>query len=95
MNLLVICHGFPPYYGGAEHAAYYLAREAARAGMKVCVLTSDIGGRLPRAETLDGLLPARRGGDAVAQFLEDCLPRGQAHGVVVDQQDVGGRRVGG
>jgi len=60
VNLLVICHGFPPYYGGAEHAAYYLAREAARAGMKVCVLTSDIGGRLPRAETLDGLLPVRR-----------------------------------
>ena len=55
-RLLVICHGFPPYYGGAEHVAWYLAREAARTGeWEVAVLTSDIGGRLPKEEESDGL----------------------------------------
>ncbi len=55
-RLLVICHGFPPYYGGAEHVAWYLAREAARTGRwEVKVLTSDIGGRLPAQESRDGL----------------------------------------
>lgn len=55
-RLLVICHGFPPYYGGAEHAAWYLAREAVRTGRwDVKVLTSDIGGRLPSRETREGL----------------------------------------
>lgn len=54
-RLLVICHGFPPYHGGAELAAWYLAREAARDGMTVDVLTSDLGGRLPAEESRDGL----------------------------------------
>jgi glycosyltransferase involved in cell wall biosynthesis len=55
-SLLVICHGYPPYYGGAEHAAHYLAREAARSGdWRVTALTSDIGGRLPADDTLDGV----------------------------------------
>ncbi|HOW98941.1 MAG TPA: hypothetical protein PK634_14265, partial [Kiritimatiellia bacterium] len=53
-RLLVICHGFPPYHGGAELAAGYLAREAARDGWAVDVLTSDLGGRLPAEETRDG-----------------------------------------
>ena len=64
-RLLVICHGFPPYYGGAEHAAGALAREAARSGRwDVAVLTSDLGGRLAREETTDGVrihrVPARK-----------------------------------
>ncbi|OQA24493.1 MAG: putative teichuronic acid biosynthesis glycosyltransferase TuaC [Verrucomicrobia bacterium ADurb.Bin345] len=64
-RLLVICHGFPPYYGGAEHVAWYLAREAARSGeWDVGVWTSDIGGRLPAEEESDGLhilrVPARK-----------------------------------
>lgn len=64
-RLLIICHGFPPYYGGGEHAAYYLAREAAREpGHAVTVLTSDLGGRLPREEEIEGMrvvrVPARK-----------------------------------
>lgn len=54
-KLLVISHGFPPYYGGAEHAAYYLAREAVADGYSVTVLTSDIGGRLPKDEIVEDL----------------------------------------
>lgn len=54
-RLLVISHGFPPYYGGAEHAAGYLARAAAASGRwTVEVLTSDIGGRLPARESWHG-----------------------------------------
>lgn len=55
-RLLVVSHGFPPYYGGAEHAAGYLARAAVRSGRwQVQVLTADIGGRLPPREIRDGL----------------------------------------
>lgn len=55
-RLLVICHGFPPYYGGAEHVAGYLARAAAVSGRwTVEVLTSDIGGRLPARGQSDGV----------------------------------------
>jgi len=54
-RLLVVSHGFPPYYGGAEHAAGHLARAAAASGRwRVQVLTSDIGGRLPAREAWDG-----------------------------------------
>lgn len=64
-RLLVICHGFPPYYGGAEHVAGYLAREAQRSGpWETGVLTSDLGGRLAREEHVEGLhifrVPARK-----------------------------------
>lgn len=59
-RLLVICHGFPPYYGGAEHAAGYLARAAARSGRwAVEVLTSDIGGRLAAHEEWEGVTVRR------------------------------------
>lgn len=55
-KLLVICHGFPPYYGGAEHVAYHLAAAAVRTRRyQVTVLTSDIGGRLKISEELDGI----------------------------------------
>ena len=51
-NLLLICHGYPPYYGGAEHAAAAIAEQAARdTSLQVHVLTSDIGGRLDSIET--------------------------------------------
>ncbi len=64
-RLLVISHGFPPYYGGAEHAAGHLAAAAAASGRwDVDVLTSDIGGRLPAAEEWRGCrirrVPARK-----------------------------------
>jgi len=59
-NLLVICHGFPPYYGGAEHVAYHLAVAAANTNRyQVTVLTSDIGGRLPSREDMDGVSVVR------------------------------------
>lgn len=54
-RLLVVSHGFPPYYGGAEHAAGHLAAAAAASGRwDVEVLTSDIGGRLPLVEEWRG-----------------------------------------
>ena len=64
-RLLVISHGFPPYYGGAEHAAGCLARAAVKSGRwTVDVLTSDIGGRLPAREEWAGVsvirVPARK-----------------------------------
>jgi len=64
-RLLVVSHGFPPYYGGAEHAAGHLAAAAASSGRwSVDVLTSDIGGRLPSCETWRGVnvvrVPARK-----------------------------------
>ncbi len=55
-RLLVVSHGFPPYYGGAEHAAGHLAAAAAACGRwVVTVLTSDIGGRLPSRENWRGV----------------------------------------
>jgi glycosyltransferase involved in cell wall biosynthesis len=55
-RLLVICHGYPPYYGGAEHAAGALAAAAVKEqGCRVSVLTSDIGGRLKSEETINGV----------------------------------------
>lgn len=64
-RLLVVSHGFPPYYGGAEHAAGHLAAAAVSSGRwEVDVLTSDIGGRLPARETWRGTnvirVPARK-----------------------------------
>ena len=64
-NLLIVCHGFPPYYGGGEHVAYYLGVEAARGDWaQVHVLTSDIGGRLDPSEQMAGMtihrIPARK-----------------------------------
>lgn len=64
-RLLVVSHGFPPYYGGAEHAAGQLAAAAADSGRwAVEVLTSDIGGRLPAREAWRGVrirrVPARK-----------------------------------
>jgi glycogen(starch) synthase len=54
-RLLVVSHGFPPYYGGAEHVAGHLARTAAASGRwRVQVLTSDIGGRLSAREDWAG-----------------------------------------
>lgn len=64
-RLLIICQGYPPYYGGAEHAAAALAEQAAGTpGLTVHVVTSDIGGRLDAKETLNGVhvtrLPCRK-----------------------------------
>jgi glycosyltransferase involved in cell wall biosynthesis len=59
-RLLIISHGYPPYYGGAEHAAGYLAKEANKTGRwDVTVLTSDIGGRLPSNSIENGVKVVR------------------------------------
>lgn len=59
-RLLVVSHGYPPFYGGAEHAAGLLAKAAQRTGLwEVEVLTSDIGGRLPEREIVDDILIRR------------------------------------
>jgi glycosyltransferase involved in cell wall biosynthesis len=55
-RLLIVSHGYPPYYGGAEHAAEQMAVQAAATGKwHVDVLTSDIGGRLPAREVAGGV----------------------------------------
>lgn len=64
-RLLVISHGYPPYFGGAEHAAGALAEAAAASGRwQVEVLTSDLGGRQPAHEIANGVqihrVPARK-----------------------------------
>ncbi len=49
IRLLSVCHGYPPYCGGAENAAAFITEHAAReAGITAMVVTSTIGGRLPR-----------------------------------------------
>jgi glycosyltransferase involved in cell wall biosynthesis len=59
-GLLIVSHGYPPYYGGAEHAAGYLAKEANKTGLwDVTVLTSDIGGRLPAKSVEEGVMVIR------------------------------------
>jgi glycosyltransferase involved in cell wall biosynthesis len=55
-SLLIICHGYPPYYGGGEGVAAGIASEVARSSSyNVTVLTSDIGGRLKEREILQGV----------------------------------------
>lgn len=59
-RLLVISHGFPPYYGGAEHVAGHLAAAAVSSGRwNVDVLTSDIGGRLAPRDSWRGVTVVR------------------------------------
>lgn len=59
-RLLIVSHGYPPYFGGAEHAAGLLARAAQRSGRwLVEVVTSDIGGRLPAREVMDDIVVQR------------------------------------
>jgi len=54
--VLFICQGYSPYYGGAENALTATAEEAAKdTSLDVHVLTSDIGGRLPSFEKLNGV----------------------------------------
>jgi len=54
--VLFICQGYSPYYGGAENALTATAEEAAKdTSLDIHVLTSDIGGRLPSFEKLNGV----------------------------------------
>jgi glycosyltransferase involved in cell wall biosynthesis len=60
MNILVICHEFPPVGGGTGNAAMHIGRELAK-NHAVTVLTSS-GLRLPRREEKDGLTIVRTSG---------------------------------
>jgi len=56
LSVLFICQGYAPYYGGAENALTATAEEAAKdSSLDIHVLTSDIGGRLPSFEKLNGV----------------------------------------
>jgi glycosyltransferase involved in cell wall biosynthesis len=64
-RLLIVCQGYPPFYGGAEHVACHLAETAAADPQwQAQVLTSDIGGRLAAHESRNGVeivrVPARK-----------------------------------
>lgn len=52
-RVLLVNYEFPPLGGGAGNATANIARELARLGVEVMVLTSAFG-NLPRRETLDG-----------------------------------------
>ncbi len=56
IRLLSLCHGYPPYCGGAENAAAFITEQAAREpGIRAMVVTSTIGGHLPRHEQYRGI----------------------------------------
>ncbi|MDR1921562.1 MAG: glycosyltransferase [Candidatus Adiutrix sp.] len=57
-HILLINHEFPPVGGGAATAAAQIAREMARLGVRVTVLTSAHAG-LPRREERDGYVVER------------------------------------
>lgn len=50
---------FPPRVGGIESHVYYLARELARRGHQVTVVTTKTEPRSPRNETMDGVIVCR------------------------------------
>lgn len=54
MNVLMINHEFPPVGGGGGNANYYIAREVARQGHAVTVLTSGYGA-LPAEEVRESI----------------------------------------
>lgn len=73
MNILIINYEFPPIGGGAGQACYNIARELAKRGHRVSVLTSRYGAQ-PERETLDGISVYR----AVSwrKGIHDCGLRG-------------------
>lgn len=64
MNLLILSHEYPPIGGGGGNACYFLAREFARTGSRVTVLTAQFGGKKEQEVTKDGVricrVPCRR-----------------------------------
>jgi glycosyltransferase involved in cell wall biosynthesis len=50
---------FPPRVGGIESHVYYLARELARRGHQVTVVTTRTEARSPRNEIMDGVIVRR------------------------------------
>lgn len=54
MRTIIINYEYPPLGGGAATATYYIARELARLGDEIAVITSHFK-NLPRYETQDGI----------------------------------------
>lgn len=55
MNILLLCHEFGDFGGGAGNAARQIAAELVRAGHGVHAITSNFNGTLPRWETVAGV----------------------------------------
>jgi glycosyltransferase involved in cell wall biosynthesis len=55
MNILQVSHKFMPHIGGIEMVTYEVSRRLVRMGHRVTVLTGDPTGRLPTAETIEGI----------------------------------------
>jgi glycosyltransferase involved in cell wall biosynthesis len=73
MNILIINYEFPPIGGGAGQACYNIARELARGGGRVSVLTARYGNQ-PERETLDGISVYRAA--SWRKGIHDCGLRG-------------------
>jgi glycosyltransferase involved in cell wall biosynthesis len=63
MRVLIATPRFLPHMGGVENHVYQVSRRLLRDGHQVRVLTADASGKLPPAETIDGIrierFPAR------------------------------------
>jgi glycosyltransferase involved in cell wall biosynthesis len=60
-RILILNHEFPPLEGGGANASFFIGRALARMGWGVEVVTASLG-RLPRAETMDGMRVRRAPG---------------------------------
>lgn len=55
LRLLLVTPRYFPFTGGVEHHVYQVARQLARAGVDVTVLTTNPGGWLPMEEQTEGI----------------------------------------
>jgi len=55
LRVLLVATRYLPYMGGLETHVYEVGRRLARAGVEVTVLTTDVSGRLPASEEVDGM----------------------------------------
>ncbi|MBV9688722.1 MAG: glycosyltransferase family 4 protein [Ktedonobacteraceae bacterium] len=55
LRVLLVAVRYFPYMGGSETHVYEVGRRLARAGVEVTVLTTDVSGRLPAFEEVDGV----------------------------------------
>lgn len=59
LRILFVTPRYPPFTGGVEMHTREVARRLVQAGLDVTVLTTNPGGRLPRAEQVDGIRVVR------------------------------------
>lgn len=55
LHVLMVAARYYPYTGGVETHVYEVGRRLAQSGIKVTVLTTDVSGRLPVEEDLEGV----------------------------------------